>query len=67
VMAAGIHTSPGRVDIDPPHRIFEWGGPPTYDVASDGQRFLMLEPPGADRAITEPLLIVTNWHAGWKK
>lgn len=67
VMAAGIHTSPGRVDIDPPHRIFEWGGPPTYDVSSDGQRFLMLEPPGADRAITQPLTIVSSWQAGLKK
>jgi len=46
VMAATIHTSPSRVDIEAPHTLFMWSGPPTFDASFDGQRFLMLDPPG---------------------
>jgi len=67
VMAAGIHTSPGRVDIDPPHVLFMWNGPPTFDVSSDGQHFLMLDPPGANTGIVRLLTLVSNWQAALKK
>lgn len=67
VMAAGIHASPGRVDIDAPHLLFVWNGPPTFDVSSDGQRFLMLAPPGANTGIVKPLTVVSNWQAGLRK
>ena len=67
VMAAGVHTSPGRVDIDAPHLLFAWNGPPTYDAAADGQHFVMLDPPAANTAVAFPLTIVTNWQAGLKK
>ena len=67
VMAAGIHTSLGRVNIDTPRLLFEWSGAPTYDAASDGQRFLMLDPPGANTANARPLSVISSWQAGLKK
>jgi len=66
-MAAGIHISASRVDIDPARLLFPWNGAPTYDVASDGQHFLMLDPPGANGSIVRPLTIVSNWQAALKK
>jgi serine/threonine protein kinase len=67
VMAAGIHTSPSRVGIDGPRRLFQWSGPAPFDAASDGQRFLMLDPPGANNGVRKPLTIVSNWQAGLRK
>jgi serine/threonine protein kinase len=67
VMAAGVHTSPGRVDVDAPHLLFEWNGPPTYDVESDGQHFVMLDPPTANTGAVYPLTILTNWQGGLKR
>ena len=67
VMAATIHTSPDRVEIDAPRLLFTWGGPPTFDVSSDGQHFLMLDPPGANTGVVKPLTIISNWQAGLKK
>jgi eukaryotic-like serine/threonine-protein kinase len=67
VMAAGIRTSPGRVDIDALHVLFIWSGSPTFDASSDGQHFLMLDPPGANTGVVKPLTVVSNWEAGLKK
>jgi eukaryotic-like serine/threonine-protein kinase len=67
VMAADVRTSPSQVDVDAPHLLFEWNGPPTYDVTSDGQHFVMLDPPAANTGVVFPLTIVTNWQAGLKK
>lgn len=67
VIAVGIHTSPGRVDIDAPHRLFEWSGPPTFDAASDGQHFLMLAAPGGNDGVVRSFVVVSDWQAGLKK
>ena len=68
VVAATIQTSPSRVDIEAPHTLFMWSGPPTFDASFDGQRFLMLDPPGgANTGVVKPLTIVSNWQAGLKK
>jgi hypothetical protein len=66
VMAAGIHALPGRVDFDTPHVLFVWSGPPTFDVSSDGLRFVMLDPPGANTSFAKSLTILSNWQAGLK-
>jgi hypothetical protein len=38
----------------------------TYDVTADGQRFLMLLPPGGAPGAA-PLTVVVNWQAGLKQ
>jgi Tol biopolymer transport system component len=67
VMAASIRISPDGVDIDAPHVLFPWNGPPTYDVSSDGQQFIMIDPPGANTDVTFPLIVISNWQASLKK
>lgn len=37
----------------------------SYDVSSDGQRFLVALPPEGE--VAEPLTVVLNWTAGLKK
>jgi hypothetical protein len=67
VMAATIHTSPGRVEIDAAHILFQWSGPETFDAAADGQRFLMLSPPGENIGFGfKSVIVVSNWQAGKK-
>ena len=42
----------------------------TYDVSSDGQRFLIPRPAGSatgDATADTPITIVLNWQAGLKK
>jgi len=41
------------------------GGPPPYDVATGGQRFLVALP--TEQATPEPLTLVQNWTAALKK
>jgi hypothetical protein len=40
-----------------------------YDIARDGQRFLMIKnPTGADQAAPSAnLIVVQNWHSGLKR
>jgi len=68
--AASVRTSTGRVEIDPPHELFEianYVGPDYhYDAARDGQRFLLTSPPGFIDALG-PLNVVSDWQAGLKK
>jgi hypothetical protein len=40
--------------------------PSPYDVTADGQRFLMLLPPGGAPGAA-PLTVVVNWQAGLKQ
>ena len=37
------------------------GGIPNYDVAPDGQRFLMVKREGVSAESTRPLTVVLNW------
>jgi Tol biopolymer transport system component len=68
LMAASIHVSSGRIDVEAPHQLFRWTGPPTYDASADGQHFLMQDPPGVnDFSIVKPMTVVTNWQAALKK
>ena len=69
--AAGIRTSAGRVEIDPPRdlfTVFQFPGPGyLYDVTRDGQRFLVIRPPGSDLQGTDPIIVLSDWQAGLKK
>jgi hypothetical protein len=38
-----------------------------YDVTADGQRFVMVSPPGAGAFGSLPINIASNWQAGLKK
>jgi Tol biopolymer transport system component/predicted Ser/Thr protein kinase len=68
VMASTIHTSAGRVEIDAAHLLFQWSGPETFDAIADGQRFLMLSPPGENIGFGfRSVIVVSNWQAGLKK
>jgi Tol biopolymer transport system component len=68
VMAATIHTSSGRVEIDAAHILFQWSGPETFEAASNGQGFLMLSPPGENIGFGfKSITVVSNWQAGLKK
>jgi hypothetical protein len=42
-------------------RILASGGFDRYDVTSDGQRFLLLEPP--ESATAPPITVTTNWQS----
>ena len=68
--AAGVRTSPGRVEIDPPRDLFVFAnylGPAYhYDVTPDGQRFLLTQPPNVNAGLG-PMNVVSDWQAGLKK
>ena len=73
IMAVGIRTSATGAESDTPRLLFTTPGlappgpvPSPYDVAADGQRFLMLLPPGSRRGVA-PLTVVVNWQAGLKQ
>jgi hypothetical protein len=36
----------------------------TYDVAGDGQRFVVVQPPEASGEQSNAITMVTNWQAG---
>jgi hypothetical protein len=72
-MAVGIRSSATGVESDTPRRLFSVPQlppsgpvPSPYDVTADGQRFLMLLPPGGAQGAA-PLTIVTNWPQLLKK
>ena len=68
-MAASIYTEP-EFRTDPPQVVFE--GPYinvsglSYDVTSDGQRFLVLKPQYDDSQVRE-LQVVSNWFEELKR
>jgi Tol biopolymer transport system component len=70
LMSVLIRTSPTKLDLSSPTPLFEiqpQSGFPVrqpYDVARDGQRFLVTIP--AESADT-PITVVVNWAAGVKK
>jgi hypothetical protein len=68
--AVGIRASAGRIEIETPHALFpvlEFPGPAhLYDVTGDGQRFVMVSPPGAGVEGSSAINIVSHWQAGLK-
>jgi Tol biopolymer transport system component/tRNA A-37 threonylcarbamoyl transferase component Bud32 len=68
--AAGIRTSPGRVEIDPPRELFRaaaYQGPPyVYDVTPDGRRFLLTQPTSGNVGL-EPMNVISDWQTGLKQ
>ena len=70
MMAAGIRTSGAAVEVDAPRQLFGVAvisGPfMPFDVTSDGQRFLVVQPLSRTQRAA-PLTLVTNWQAGLKK
>ena len=69
--AAGIHAYAGRVEIGTPQPLFPvllFPGPSyVYDVTPDGQRFVVVSPPGAGAQGTSAINMVSDWQAGLKK
>ena len=66
IMAAGIRTTGPSVESDTPREVVPVGAlfPSNfspYDVASDGQRFVVLESVSEDDQT--PLTVVSNWQA----
>ena len=63
LMAASITLGSERVEVEAVHPLFEMRAPDGairdfYDVASDGQRFMVVVP---DESTSNPLALVTNW------
>jgi Tol biopolymer transport system component len=70
IMAAGIRTSAAGIESGTPRLLFAMSQlPPSvspYDVTADGQRFLVLQPPGGTRGVAS-LTVVTNWQSVLKQ
>ena len=67
-MSAAIAARAGSVDIGSPQQLFSWVGPTSYDVSHDGQRFLLLDPPGVNGDSTGGnLIVLSNWQNALKK
>jgi Tol biopolymer transport system component len=73
IVAVAIRSSATGVESDTPRRLFSVPQvppsgpvPSPYDVTADGQRFLMLLPPGGAPGAA-PLTVVVNWQAGLKQ
>jgi hypothetical protein len=72
-MAVDVKTAPA-FQAGIPHALFDpqiQGGGSTqfvfrYDVAPDGQRFLV-NTEGQAEAVAEPITVVLNWQVGLKK
>lgn len=67
MMSVTIRASAASAEADTPRELFAALVAPltsSYDVTADGQRFLLLELPGAQSGA--PLTIVVNWQAGLK-
>ena len=63
LMAATVRAEGGRVDVDAVQPLFEMRAPDGlprsfYDVASNGQRFMIVVP---DDTASTPLTLVSNW------
>ena len=62
-MAATVRVDNARVEVDVVRPLFEMRAPDGqprnfYDVASNGQRFMVVLP---DEAVSTPLTLVNNW------
>jgi serine/threonine protein kinase/Tol biopolymer transport system component len=70
IWVAGIRASAGRVEIETPQPLFSlllFPGPAyVYDVTPDGQRFVVVSPPGAG-AQDSSINVISDWQAGLKK
>jgi Tol biopolymer transport system component len=70
ITAVAIRLSATSVESDTPRQLFTMSQMPAvpspFDVTSDGQRLLMLQPAGGPRGVT-PLTVVVNWQAGLKQ
>jgi eukaryotic-like serine/threonine-protein kinase len=68
---AGIRPSAGSVDIETPRALFPvllFPGPAyVYDVTPDGQRFVVVSPPGAGAQGTSAINVISDWQAGLMK
>jgi hypothetical protein len=69
LMAAAVRAEGDGIEVDAPRVLFEMPGDCSsfenacFDVAPDGQRFLVLEPTGPP----PPVALIQNWTAGLKK
>jgi len=67
---AGIRASAGRVEIETPQPLFPVLGFPgpsyVYDVTPDGQRFVVVSPPGVGAQGTSAINIISDWQAELK-
>ncbi len=65
VVSVAVNPLGNRLDLSPPRTLFalpaHYVGGYSYDVAPDGQRFLVLAP--YSRRPDEPLTVVVNWPA----
>ena len=67
IMAVAVDGSGAAFQWSPPVALFRTAVPTlrtndiNFDVTPDGARFLLVEP--ADPAVSQPLLVVTNWMA----
>jgi Tol biopolymer transport system component len=68
MMAAGIRATATGIEVETPRELFTTpfyrGTAVPYDVAADGQRFLVEEPTGA--ADAAPLTVQVHWQAALK-
>jgi Tol biopolymer transport system component/predicted Ser/Thr protein kinase len=65
LMAVAVKEKGGALEWETPRPLFPvapMGLLHPYDVASDGQRFLVLQP--AEESRSQPLTVVINWQAG---
>jgi hypothetical protein len=70
VMAVDVVAKAGAMQTDLPRQLFAMSAVAGWDVAPDGQRFLMSVPVNllaAADAPVEPMTVVLNWEAGLKK
>ena len=69
LMAAAVRADGDRLEVGTPRVLFEMHIDcanlelPCFDVAPDGQRFLVMEPIGSP----PPVALIQNWTAGLKK
>jgi Tol biopolymer transport system component/tRNA A-37 threonylcarbamoyl transferase component Bud32 len=70
MMAVPVKTvTAGKANFEAgiPAPLFDAGTVPGYDVAADGQRFLIAFTGGVGGASSPPFTVVTNWEAGLRK
>ena len=64
-MASAVKEKAGVLVWETPQALFPVAGNQSYDIASDGQRFVVLQP--IEDAKPSPLTVVINWQAGLAK
>lgn len=67
MMAVDIKSG-AKLETGPVRELFQSAAIPnsqlrTYAVTRDGQRFLVMEPPGVSNTTIEPLYVISNWPA----